>query len=133
MQLRASRQLANALPVGAKDKVDLVFGGAAPTAELFRIAPGSDLRIATKPKWPAATITTYGHAKSTLLVLISDEGRTGPGDLAGLQRRWHEEVPETACAKIPSQFSGARLVVSGCGRRLASAKIGSYPPSAYYA
>lgn len=132
MQLRASRQLANALPVGAKDKVDLVFGGAAPTAELFRIAPGSDLRIATKPKWPAATITTYGHAKSTLLVLISDEGRTGPGDLAGLQRRWHEQVPETTCAKFLRNFP-VWLVVSGCGRRLASAKIGSYPPSAYYA
>jgi hypothetical protein len=65
----ASRQLANAQPVGAQDEIDPIFGGAAPAAELFGIAPGSDLRMATKPKWAAATITTYGHAESTLLVL----------------------------------------------------------------
>jgi hypothetical protein len=65
-----SDQLANALPVGAKDKIDPVFGGTAPAAELSGIAAGSDLRVATQPEWPAAKITPYGHAKSTLLVLV---------------------------------------------------------------
>jgi hypothetical protein len=71
--LWASRQLANAEPVGAENEVDPIFSGAAPAAELPGIAAGSDLRVAAQPKWPAATITTYGHAKSALLVLRGDE------------------------------------------------------------
>ena len=69
----ASGQLANALPIGAEDQINPVFGGTAPAAELLAIAAGSDLRIATQPEWSAATITPYGHAKLTLLVLAMSE------------------------------------------------------------
>jgi len=85
------------LPVGAKDEIDPVFGGAAPAAELLCVAAGSDLRIATQPERPAATITPYGHAKLTLLVLVW-RWKARAGWFAALQRQIDHDVPRQVVA-----------------------------------